>query len=170
MQLVPRYISPRILNLTLSGVQRFVICSAKGADAHSSIFYSRTKGQAEQELEQIGFSSLHIMHPGVLLGAREESRPLEAIVRKVSPTLNHIMVGPLRQYRAILADHVALAMIFAAKSDTTGVHRYVYDDMERMAAEEKEAVTQQTQAQPTSETAVDRAVPAYTEEPASQKS
>lgn len=53
-----------------AGVQRFGIVSALGADAQSRNFYSRVKGEAEAALATIGFESLVIARPSLLLGDR----------------------------------------------------------------------------------------------------
>ncbi|HEX4619105.1 MAG TPA: NAD(P)H-binding protein, partial [Steroidobacteraceae bacterium] len=57
--------------------QRFVVMSSVGADPRSGNFYLRTKGEMEAELEALGFPSLDILQPGVLLGLRREMRPRE---------------------------------------------------------------------------------------------
>ena len=56
------------------GVRRFVLVSSVGADPAASNFYLRVKGQAERAVAAIGFEQLDILRPGLLLGARSESR------------------------------------------------------------------------------------------------
>mgnify|MGYP000038282797 CR=1 FL=1 len=59
------------------GCKTFILVSSMGADANSSIFYSRVKGQLEEALKAVGFPNLHILRPSMLLGDRHESRPGE---------------------------------------------------------------------------------------------
>lgn len=53
-----------------AGVTRFALVSALGADPRSRNFYSRVKGEAEAALAKIGFTSLVIARPSLLLGDR----------------------------------------------------------------------------------------------------
>lgn len=53
-----------------AGVRRFAVVSALGADARSRNFYSRVKGEAEAALAAVGFESLVIARPSLLLGDR----------------------------------------------------------------------------------------------------
>ena len=60
-----------------AGASTFVLNSAKGADAKSSIFYSRVKGETERDILAVGFDSTVIVRPGLIDGERREPRPLE---------------------------------------------------------------------------------------------
>lgn len=62
-----------------AGVQRFAVVSALGADARSRALYSRTKGEMESGLAQLGFASLVIARPSLLAGDRA---PLGQPVRR----------------------------------------------------------------------------------------
>src|SRR5882757_10781954 len=55
--------------------QRFVVVSSAGADKTSKHFYLRTKGEMEEALQGLGFVSLDILEPSLLLGWRGEIRP-----------------------------------------------------------------------------------------------
>ena len=68
-----------------AGAQRFVVVSSVGADPNSRNFYLRTKGEMEQGLEEVGFTSLDILQPSVLLGWRRDMRPLELLGRLAMP-------------------------------------------------------------------------------------
>lgn len=115
------------------GAKRFLLVSAIGADAKSSIFYSRVKGETEQAVGALGFDALHIFRPGMLIGSRTEKRPVEEIGAIVAPFFNALMLGPARPYRSIPAETVANAMIAAASNDIPGRQIHTYDEMERLA-------------------------------------
>ncbi|HUI62162.1 MAG TPA: NAD-dependent epimerase/dehydratase family protein, partial [Steroidobacteraceae bacterium] len=83
--------------------QRFVVVSSVGADPQSKNFYLRTKGEMEAALAQIGFPSLDILQPGVLLGWRHEMRPLELVARTLMPLANPFLTGNREPYRGISA-------------------------------------------------------------------
>lgn len=118
-----------------AGAKRFLLVSAMGASASSSIFYSRVKGEAERDIRALGFESLHIFRPGLLIGEREEKRSGEEIGAALTPFLNPLMIGPLRDYRSIRGEVVAGAMRGAALSPALdkGAHIHTHDAMMRLA-------------------------------------
>lgn len=97
-----------------SGVKRFILVSTAGANAKSPVFYSRVKGEIEEQVEALGFEGLDILRPSLLLGERGESRPLEKLAMKVLPWVSSLMVGPLAPYQPVKAETVARAMLGAA--------------------------------------------------------
>jgi len=113
--------------------QRFVVVSSVGADPASKNFYLRVKGETEKALEGIGFTSLDIMQPGLLLGSRAEQRPLEFAARLAMPLVNPFLRGPREVYRGIAARTVAEAMLGAARSGRRGVYRYTYPGLVTLA-------------------------------------
>jgi uncharacterized protein YbjT (DUF2867 family) len=116
-----------------AGATRFVVVSSVGADAASSKFYLRTKGEMEQELAGVGFASLDILQPSLLLGPRRESRPLETLARIFAPLINPLLTGSREAYRAIPAETVARAMVGAARRGGRGVYRYTYAAIRQLA-------------------------------------
>ena len=53
-----------------AGATRFGLVSALGADPKSSVFYNRVKGDAEHAIAALGFESMVIARPSLLLGDR----------------------------------------------------------------------------------------------------
>ncbi|WP_323751402.1 NAD(P)H-binding protein [Marinobacter sp.] len=93
-----------------AGAQACILMSAIGASSRSSVFYSRVKGELEDALRALEFSSLSIYQPSLLLGQRQEHRTAESLGMAVMPVANRALVGALRKYRAIEADTIAAAM------------------------------------------------------------
>lgn len=108
------------------GTPTFVLNSAFGADAGSSIFYNRVKGEVEQGLRSLGFETLVIARPGLIGGAREEFRFGEKIA---VPLLSAL--GPLlpRAWRINPAGNIARAMLHAALHPQPGEHIITSDRM-----------------------------------------
>ncbi|WP_343701597.1 NAD(P)H-binding protein [Chitinophaga sp.] len=104
-----------------NGVRQYHLVSAVGANARSSNFYLRTKGQTEEALIQLGFPSLFIYRPSLLLGNRKEVRFGEQVAQLLMPAFNLFMKGRWRKYRPVKAETVAAAMITKAKSGEKGV-------------------------------------------------
>jgi uncharacterized protein YbjT (DUF2867 family) len=115
-------------------VPRFVVVTSAGADTRSKHFYLRVKGEVEQALEGMGFQSLDILQPGVLLGWRNELRPAELLARAFMPLVNPFLTGTKMVYRGIGARTVAAAMLGAARSGRRGVYRYTWQALNQLAA------------------------------------
>lgn len=109
------------------GAKQYLLVSALGANAGSLVFYNRTKGQVERNLKKIGYETVHIMQPSLLLGDRKEVRMGEQIGEVVMGGLKFLMQGPMKKYRAIEAKTVAFAMLYLAQMHETGVHIHPSD-------------------------------------------
>jgi uncharacterized protein YbjT (DUF2867 family) len=110
------------------GSQQFLLVSAIGADASSSIFYSRVKGELEDALKKLGYKSLHIFQPSFIAGPRKEKRVGERIGLAIFSFISPLFIGPLKKYAPIPAEHIARAMYRSAQKNTTGCT--IYDSAE----------------------------------------
>ena len=116
-----------------AGARRFVLVSSVGADPGRSNFYLRVKGEAERAVGAVGFEQLDILRPGLLIGARSDSRRGEALAQRLMPRVSFVLVGPLRKYRPISAATVGQAMVGTALADHGGV-LVLEDDLIRSMA------------------------------------
>jgi uncharacterized protein YbjT (DUF2867 family) len=90
---------------------RLVVVSALGADARSAVFYNRVKGETEKALRALAASTLVILRPSLLDGARRERRLGESFARALARPLRALLPAAFRPVRA---DDVAQSMIDAA--------------------------------------------------------
>lgn len=104
----------------VKGTKQFLLVSAMGADSGSKIFYNRTKGEIEDAISELNYPSFQIFRPALLLGSRNEYRPLESITQSVFKVINPLFLGPLRAYKAIEGTTVARAMVKAAIQNNPG--------------------------------------------------
>jgi uncharacterized protein YbjT (DUF2867 family) len=104
-----------------NGAQKLMLVSSMGADAKSGIFYSRTKGQLEEALKKLGFESLLIFRPSILLGDRKEKRRGEEIGRFVAEKMPFLFSGPLKKYRGTPVSILSKAMINGCLENSRGV-------------------------------------------------
>jgi uncharacterized protein YbjT (DUF2867 family) len=103
------------------GAQKFGVISALGANSHSSVFYNKVKGEMEEGLRQIKFTSLFILRPSLILGERKEVRVVEKLFIKLSPFLSHTLIGPLKKFRGIEANRLACHLTESIFNDSIGV-------------------------------------------------
>lgn len=90
----------------------FVWISSVGADAKSSNFYLRVKGELENAiLTMPQLEHAAAVRPSLLLGEREDSRPAEEFGIVAGKLFSPLMLGPLKKYRPITAHRVAQQMI-----------------------------------------------------------
>jgi uncharacterized protein YbjT (DUF2867 family) len=113
--------------------QRFIVVSSAGASTGSKTFYLRTKGEMEEALATVGFASLDILQPGLLLGLRSQMRPLELAAMLVMPLVNPFLRGEREQYRSISAKTVAAAIVGATRSGRKGIQRYTHAGLEALS-------------------------------------
>src|SRR3546814_282375 len=73
------------------GARTFVLTSAMGADARSSVFYNRVKGELEEAIAALDFPALVLVRPGLIDGERSERRPAEAAALVVSRALRPLL-------------------------------------------------------------------------------
>ncbi|PMH45347.1 hypothetical protein BCU68_10815 [Vibrio sp. 10N.286.49.B3] len=93
-----------------SGVRKLAVVSSLGANPKSFSHYMRCKGKMEEELEAIGFEHITFMHPGPLVGERENTRVDEILIQRVIGAIQPVMRGKLRNYIPISDREVAVAM------------------------------------------------------------
>lgn len=90
----------------------FVWISSVGANAKSTNFYLRVKGELENAiLNMSGLHNASAVRPSLLLGEREEMRPAEKLGSILSPFLSVLLVGGLSKYKPVQAADVAAQMI-----------------------------------------------------------
>lgn len=112
---------------------RFVVVSSAQADPDSKNFYLRTKSEMEEAVAQLGFTSVDIMQPGLLLGERKAGRFLEDLGKLFAPLYAPLLTGKLEVLRPIPAQIVARAMLGVARSGRRGVQRYTYGALRQLA-------------------------------------
>ena len=96
------------------GARHFLLVSALGAAPASRVFYNRVKGEVEAAITALGFRSVTIARPSLLLGRRTKPRLAEQLGKLVGA------LAPPR-WRPVSAARVAKALVNAAKRDMPGI-------------------------------------------------
>lgn len=114
------------------GAEHFLLISAMGADASSRIFYSRIKGELQQQLSRLGYPSLSIVQPSLLLGERQEFRPGEHAAAVASRIFSPLLKGGLAKYKPIQSTTVARAMYKLALKRQAGIKVYPSHELQQL--------------------------------------
>jgi uncharacterized protein YbjT (DUF2867 family) len=101
------------------GATQYLLVSALGADKNSSVFYNRVKGEVEEAIGQVGFRSLHILRPSLLLGERSEKRAGEGAATTFFKFFGGLVP---KKYKAIDSAKVATAMVVLARENNPGFY------------------------------------------------
>lgn len=109
------------------GCTSFSVVTALGSNSASPIFYNRVKGELESSLNQLGFKSLQILQPSLLMGERGEERFGEKLAQHFFNATKPLWKGPVKKYAGIEGKQVAKAMLHFAKLSEPGTHRYTSD-------------------------------------------
>lgn len=119
----------RLAELALAaGATHFSLVSALGASAASRVFYSRVKGELEDEVRGMDWPSLCLLRPSVIAGDRQESRPIERL-------MEHALRFAPRRWRPVPARDIAAAMIATALQGKAGLTVLESADIVPRAAE-----------------------------------
>jgi len=109
------------------GAQQFLMVSALGAHASSRVFYNRVKGEVENDITDLGYASLSIAQPSLLLGERAEFRFGERLAAKFA----WLVPSP---WAPVHARQVARALVHALTHPAKGRHILQNTAMRRFSA------------------------------------
>jgi len=104
-----------------NGVPVMSVVSAIGADAGSGVFYNRVKGEMERDLKAMGLPTLHLFHPSILTGPRQEKRTGERIGIAVATLLSPLLPD---RYKPMPHDVLAKALLRSTQVTQSGTHSY----------------------------------------------
>ena len=113
-------------------IPTFLVVSAMGANAKSSVFYNKTKSEMEQAVLSEKIKHTYILRPSIIGGSRNENRPMEKIGIAIFKLLQPLMVGKLKKYRIIEAENIVKAMIYLA-NEKPGLQIIESDKIQEMA-------------------------------------
>lgn len=98
----------------------FLVISSTGAHRSSPIFYNRTKGETERDLQALSLTSLTIFRPSLLIGNRRESRTLEKLIIGASRLFAPLLPGGIRRSLMTEVETLASCMVRSAKNPSPG--------------------------------------------------
>ncbi|WP_122518800.1 oxidoreductase [Pseudomonas syringae] len=107
------------------GARHLLVISAVNADARSSVFYSRIKGEMEQALRAQDWPQLTIARPSLLVGNRPETRWAEQLAAPIAK----LIPG---KYGAIEACQLARALWRLALEEQDGERIVESDELRKL--------------------------------------
>jgi len=103
----------------LNNINTFLVVSALGANAKSSIFYNKTKGEMENDVLAQNIPNTYILQPSIIGGNRKESRIAEKIGLGFFKLFQPLLIGKMKKYSMIEAETIAQAMLNLANLNLT---------------------------------------------------
>jgi len=110
-----------------SGAETLSLISSIGANSSSKNFYLKTKGELEESIQRIGFSTVNIFRPSFLVGERSEKRLAEKIAINLAKIMDFFLIGTASKYRSVKAESLAKTMVLKA-DNKSGVNYFYFDD------------------------------------------
>ena len=115
------------------GAARLAVVSAMGADAHSRLFYNRVKGEMEDALAELGYTTLVVARPSMLDGDRQalaqSVRPAERLGLVAMALLKPLIPA---NYRAIPAARVGRALVCGINDSGPGLHVLLSGELQQV--------------------------------------
>lgn len=106
-----------------NGVNTYVLVSSYGANENSFLFYPRTKGKLDADVQKLSFKQIHIFRPGILHRQSSKLRPVEKISILIINALNK--AGLFMKQKPMPVYILAEKMILVSKansSEKTQIH------------------------------------------------
>ena len=114
-------------------IDTFLVISALGANAKSSVFYNRTKGEMERDVLKQNIENTFILQPSLIGGERKESRKLENIGIVIFKMIQPLFIGKLKQYKITNPKNMAQSMINLANNTSHEEVIITSNDIKRIA-------------------------------------
>lgn len=110
----------------INGAEHFILVSSLGANPSSKVFYNRIKGEVEQAVSNLGYKSVSIFRPSILLGKRKEFRLGEAVGKSFMQMFSFMLP---KKYEPTEAYQLAQAILYISRKDEPGVKIYEADEI-----------------------------------------
>ncbi|WP_316635135.1 NAD(P)H-binding protein [uncultured Flavobacterium sp.] len=112
-----------------NGAESVFLVSAIGANANSSVFYVKMKGETEQDIISLNFDHTYIFRPSMILGNRKEKRNLEKVLIAIFKVINPLFIGKSSKYKGIEAKSIAQSMVKAANKLKENIKILEWEEM-----------------------------------------
>ena len=125
------------------GAKQYLLVSALGADKGSSLYYNKVKGEVEEAISAVGFETVHIFRPSLLLGERAEKRSGEDAAKFFYKVFGRLIP---KKYQAIDSAEVAAAMLHFAAEHKNG--KFLHESVDLLGFQTPDFQDHQIKANP----------------------
>lgn len=94
-----------------NSIDTIAVMSSLGANASSSVFYPKIKGEMEIAVLEMEIPNSYLLRPSMIMGPRKERRFGETMGKMLAFIISPLLIGPLKKYKGIHAETIADAMI-----------------------------------------------------------
>lgn len=115
-----------------NNIETFIVMSSMGADAKSSVFYNKTKGEMERDVLTQNIKNTFILRPSIIGGKRNEFRLGETVGKSFMNLLKPLFIGSLKKYRIIHPEIIATVMKILANNQVKK-NIFLSDEIEKLA-------------------------------------
>ncbi len=115
-----------------NNIEQFHLISSLGANPKASNFYSKMKGETEEDIKKTGIPSIYIYQPSLLRGKRKEKRFFEQLALQVTKVIDPLLIGSLKKYRSIEIEKIAQAMVNQSLKHQKGIFTYQSDQIKEL--------------------------------------
>ncbi len=124
-QIVDHYIPKVVARIANDkGINAYSIVSSVGANADARSFYLSVKGKIEDDLKKVGFETVLIYRPSLLLGDRDNIRYSEIGLSIMFKLFSWVIP---KRYQPTDSDSLAKLMVKNASEPLKGVHTFEPD-------------------------------------------
>ena len=103
------------------GVTHFLLLTAVLANAKSSIYYTRLKGEVEERVREEEFPRASFFRPSMLVTPTNRYGFTQGVLLVLFPFIDLLLVGPLSRFRSIKVSDLGKAMVRHAERPGAGV-------------------------------------------------
>ena len=116
-----------------AGVSHFTLLGSTMADATSSSFYLRSKGELRDAIAAMGFARFSVFQPSMILTQQNRYDFSQAVMLAIWPLLSPLLVGGLKKYRGIRVEDLGRAMAQNITRDATGDEIFHWSEITDLA-------------------------------------
>ncbi len=112
-----------------TNAKSFSIVTSMGANANSSIFYNKVKGEVEDEIKKLDIPIIQIFQPSLIMGQRKEFRIGELLGKAFMTLINPLLIGSIKKFRGIYAEKIAKGLVRHLQNPTLGISVFESDQI-----------------------------------------
>jgi uncharacterized protein YbjT (DUF2867 family) len=114
------------------GVTHFSLLTAVGSNARSRFNYTRVKGEIEERVQAFGFARVSLFRPSLLVTPKNRYGFTQALLLKVFPMLDWLLLGPLSKFRSIRVEDLGCAMVRNAERPGKGLEIFEWSGFQKL--------------------------------------